>query len=170
MLDPDFGNSFFCPVCGPTPNTVVCDGTIFGFRKDLLTARFLLDSLEAISDIPPLKGSEHMDKVLIQNPKARELLLKFSGVSCDRNLKPLTQRDFTCLLVIGCLKSFTNPASRLRSLVKLQIICAQNPIELFCRSFHITCPARRKQTRLLAVTSAGLKIQYCTCHNQLPLL
>ena len=83
LLDLDFENSFLCPICGSTSNTVVCDGTMLGFRKDILTACSPHDLPEAISDKPLLKGSKHCDRVLIQKPKAQELLLKFPGISRD---------------------------------------------------------------------------------------
>ena len=122
LLDLDFENSFLCPVCGTTPNTVICDGTMLGFRKDLITACSPFDLQEAVSDEPLLKGSKHSDRVLIKKPKERELLLKCSGISRDRkrlqNPKPLSQRDFTCLqndLVKDGLESLANLLRRLRS-------------------------------------------------------
>ena len=36
LLDIDLLSSFQCPICGPCPDTVVCDGMMLGFRKDLL--------------------------------------------------------------------------------------------------------------------------------------
>ena len=36
LLCIDFAENFCCPICGPTPTTVICDGTLIGFRKDLM--------------------------------------------------------------------------------------------------------------------------------------
>lgn len=101
---------------------MVCDGTMLGFRKDLLAACSSPDPPEAITDKSLLKGSKHSDRVLIYLSKARELLLKFSGISRDRkklqNCKSLTQRDLTCLheaLVKDRLKYIAESISRLRS-------------------------------------------------------
>lgn len=57
LLDVNLAESFTCPMCGPSPNTIICDGTFIGFRKDLL------DTFE--SDTPshqadqPINGSSH---------------------------------------------------------------------------------------------------------------
>lgn len=73
LLNLDFEKSFQCPLCGPAPDTVVCDGTMLGFRKDLLTACSSPDLPEDIADKPLLRGSKHCDRVLIHTRKAREL-------------------------------------------------------------------------------------------------
>lgn len=36
LLCIDFVESFFCPICGPSPTTVICDGTLLDFQKDLM--------------------------------------------------------------------------------------------------------------------------------------
>ena len=38
LLDLKFSGNFQCPVCGCSPETIICDGTLMGFRKDLLPA------------------------------------------------------------------------------------------------------------------------------------
>ena len=63
LLDIDFAESFACPICGASPSTIICDGTLLGFRKDLL------DTLTTTSPTPqaqqPVKGSSHSRRVLI---------------------------------------------------------------------------------------------------------
>ena len=73
LLNVDFEKSFLGPVYGPEPNTVVCDGTMLGYRKDLLAACSYPDPHEAVKDKPLLKGSKHSDRVLMHSSKAREL-------------------------------------------------------------------------------------------------
>ena len=184
LLDLDFENSFLCPVCGSTPNTVVCDGTMLGFSKDLLTTCSPPDLPEAISDKPLLKDSKHGDRVLIKTAKARELLLKFSGVSRDRkrlqNQKPLTEKDFTCLqndLVKDGLKSLANIVSRLRS---------EAPNNLCPESYRAFLSELARNSPVCGLIQLGgnqdiyellhqlastdLNIRDSTCHNQLQLL
>lgn len=36
LLCIDFFESFSCPICGPSPTTVICDGTLLGLQKDLM--------------------------------------------------------------------------------------------------------------------------------------
>ena len=36
LLDINFTECFCCPLCGPSPTTVICDGTLLVFRKDLM--------------------------------------------------------------------------------------------------------------------------------------
>ena len=36
LLKIDMKSSFQCPICGDSPQVVICDGTMLGFRKDLL--------------------------------------------------------------------------------------------------------------------------------------
>ena len=38
LLDLKFSGNFQSPVCGCSPETIICDGTLVGFRKDLLPA------------------------------------------------------------------------------------------------------------------------------------
>ena len=36
LLSVNLAESFTCPICGPSPTTIICDGTLIGFRKDLI--------------------------------------------------------------------------------------------------------------------------------------
>ena len=36
LLNVDLAESFTCPICGPSPTTIISDGTLIGFRKDLI--------------------------------------------------------------------------------------------------------------------------------------
>ena len=58
LLDINWPAVFICPICGPLPSVVICDGTMLGFCKDLL---------EAFQEQPPLNnpvvsGSCHADR------------------------------------------------------------------------------------------------------------
>ena len=96
LLDIDFDESFTCPICGPSPTTIVCDGTLLGFRKDLM------DTLDNETPTPqpdkPIHGSCHANRMMLKSRKSRELLLKYSGYSrdrkCMRNPKNLTPSEF----------------------------------------------------------------------------
>ena len=98
LLDIDFTNSFQCPICAQYPDIVICDSTMLGFRKDFLALSHLDYQQE---DMPLLSGTKHKDRVLIQQPKTRQLLAKYSGITSDRkkikNPKSLTQSEFSSL-------------------------------------------------------------------------
>ena len=68
------------------------------FRKDFLTISHPDCQQE---DIPLLSGTKHKDRVLLHQPKTRNLLLKYSGITSDRkkirNPKSLTQSEFSSL-------------------------------------------------------------------------
>lgn len=95
LLAIDWSQAFLCPVCGPSPSTVICDGTLLGFRKDLL------DRLHPVPPPEPsdaIRGSKHGDRVLLRSRRSRELLLKYSGYTKDRKRqqspKELTTTEF----------------------------------------------------------------------------
>ena len=71
LLDHSPNDTFICPLCGPQPDTIVCDGTMLGFRKDLLP-RFTQP--DPVGVLPTIEGSKHVDRVLILSAKARELV------------------------------------------------------------------------------------------------
>lgn len=50
LLDIDWRENFQCPLCGPCPEVVICDGTMLSFCKDLLEA-FALNHPEHTSTI-----------------------------------------------------------------------------------------------------------------------
>ena len=93
LLDINWSESFQCLICGPTQNTVVCDGTMIGFQKD-----FLPEISSSITSTPPIVGSHQQERVLISSVKARSLLLKYSGYTKDRKClnphKELTRSEF----------------------------------------------------------------------------
>lgn len=81
LLDIDFTTSFQCPLCAQYLDTVICDGTMLGFRKDFLALSHLDSQQE---DMPVVCETKHKDRVLINQPKMRHLLSKYSGVTTDR--------------------------------------------------------------------------------------
>ena len=76
LLDVDWREAFNCHQCGLTPQIVICDGTLIGYRKEF--------SSQVIQDEKVIKGSEHGDRILLKSFKSRELLLKYSGYSKQR--------------------------------------------------------------------------------------
>ena len=96
LLDIDFTETFACPICGPSPTTIICDGTLLSFRKDPM------DTLDTETPIlqssQPIHRSCHANWVMLKSRKSRELLLKFSGYSRDRkrmcNPKNLIPSEF----------------------------------------------------------------------------
>ena len=61
-LNIDFSSIFVCRQCGPNPETVVCDGTMVGFRKNFLPA---LDNQKATTNDFLVEGSHHQNRVYI---------------------------------------------------------------------------------------------------------
>ena len=86
LVDIPFEECFICPTCGPSPNVIVCDGTMVGMRKDLLPFKHKNQPQEN-PVFPVIKGSAHVDRVLIKSKRARDMLLKYSGYRRDR--KPI---------------------------------------------------------------------------------
>ena len=46
LLNINFAETFSCPICGPSPTIIICDGTLLGFRRDLMDT---LDSDSSLS-------------------------------------------------------------------------------------------------------------------------
>ena len=82
LLNINYTESFKCPICGTYPQLVICDGTLIGFRKDLLPP--LLAEKPNMDTLVLTHGSKHNDHTFIRSPKGRELLLKYSGYTKDR--------------------------------------------------------------------------------------
>ena len=82
LLNINFTECFSCPVCGPSPKTIVCDGTLLGFRKDLMDT--FIGSSQSPQPDQPIQGSSHSSRVMLKSRKSRELLLRYSGYSRDR--------------------------------------------------------------------------------------
>ena len=119
LLDIDFESCFLCPVCRVEPSTVICDGTMLGFHKDLISHT----SAPSQPSSPILIGSKHADRVLLRSARSRELLLKYAGVTRDRKVKqpkPLSQGEMKALCSSISKDGFT-------SLVALiQRLCLQS--------------------------------------------
>jgi len=56
LIDVPFDECFICPICGPSPNVIVCDGTMVGMRKDLLPFKHKNQPQED-PVLPMIKGS-----------------------------------------------------------------------------------------------------------------
>ena len=99
-LDIAMDESFICEICGTSPKTVICDGTMIGCRKDLLPRS--TPSPQVVQT--PIKGSKHDQRTLIKTKRARELLLQYSGYSKDRKRlgcpKELSRTEFRQLCTI----------------------------------------------------------------------
>ena len=101
LLNINLAETFACPICGPSPTTIICDGTLLGFRKDLMGT---LDSDSPLPAGQPIPGSSRTDRVLLRSRKSGELLLKYSGYSrdrkCLRNPKCLTPSELKQLQLL----------------------------------------------------------------------
>lgn len=84
LLNINYAEVFHCPICGPLPSTVICDGTLLGFCKDLLNSFGTSNSPRSNNTHEPVHGSNHSGRVMLKSKKGRELLLKYSGYSRDR--------------------------------------------------------------------------------------
>jgi len=82
LLDHSPTETLICPLCGPQTDIIVCDGTMLGFRKDLLPST-QDDQPDDDGVLPTIKGSKHADRVLLHLAKSREFLLKYSGYTSD---------------------------------------------------------------------------------------
>ena len=103
LLDIYLLSSFQCPICGPCPDTVVCDGTMLGFRKDLLP---LCIPTQQNDEALTLTGTKHEQR--IRSPKCRELLLKFTGITRDRKRMPSPKY----ILHVLCIFNYSEAASQ----------------------------------------------------------
>ena len=121
LIDIPFDECFICPTCGPSPNVIVCDGTMVGLRKDLLPFNHK-NQPQDDPTLPVIKGSRHVERVLIKSKKARDLLLKYSGYRIDR--KPIahpqmvTIKEFNQLVKLLQSDGFLSLAQLLDKLEK----------------------------------------------------
>lgn len=77
LLDITFQSSFVYPICGAEPSTMICDGTMLGFRKDLISHIISSPSHPQQTSSHLVAGTNHQDRVLLKSPRSRELLLKY---------------------------------------------------------------------------------------------
>ena len=121
LIDIPFEECFICPTCGPSPNVIMCDGTMVGMRKDLLPFKHNNQPQED-PVFPVIKGSAHVDRVLIKSKRARDMLLKYSGYRRDR--KPIacpqmvTIKEFDQLVKLLRSDGFSSLAQLLDKLEK----------------------------------------------------
>ena len=114
-----FQSSFLCPVCGAEPSTMICDGTMLGFRKDLIS-HIPSPSHRQKSSNPSIAGTNHQDRVLLKSPWSHELLLRYAGITRDRKKvrspKPLTQSEMKALCSSICKDGFNSLVSLINHL------------------------------------------------------
>lgn len=100
LLDINYQECFLCPQCGRTPKTIVCDGTLIGFRKDFLS-RLSVQETKSTDSIQCVTV-RHSERVLLKTVKSRELLLQYSGYTKDRKCvkspKHLTLPQFNSMM------------------------------------------------------------------------
>lgn len=142
--DINWQESFVCPLCGPTPKVVVCDGTMISFRKDLLE-QFQVESGRAAEEEKAyISGSQHAERVLIRSQKARELLLQFSGYSRDRkrlrNPSQLTSADLQQLDRLLRAEDLSSFAEVIQRLVHENGRSSPEPYRLFLSELSRSSP------------------------------
>ena len=98
LLSINFETAFQCQICGQHPETVVCDGTMLGFRKDFLSS---CPDSQPNATLPLLTGSKHEERILLRSTRSRSLLLWYAGITADRkkmlNPEPLTATELASL-------------------------------------------------------------------------
>ena len=98
LLSINFETAFQCQVCGQHPETVVCDGTMLGFRKDFLSS---CPDSQPNATLPLLTGSKHEERILLRSTRSRSLLPRYAGITANRkkmlNPKPLTATELASL-------------------------------------------------------------------------
>ena len=67
QLDISFQSSFLCPVSGAELSKMICDGTMLGFCKDLIS-HIPSPSHPQKSTSPSIAGTNHQDRVLLKSP------------------------------------------------------------------------------------------------------
>ena len=82
LLDIDYNSSFRCQHCGDNPDTIICDATFMGFRKDLLPA--FAKQQASSRTTTPIVGSKHADRVFLNHKKSRDLLARITGIEIAR--------------------------------------------------------------------------------------
>ena len=115
---------------------------MLGFRKDLLvTTR--PESLP--EDMPLLSGTKHKNRVLISDPKACSLLLKYSGITSDRKRvrdpNNLTQSEFKLLTNAICKSGFLPLADLLTHLHSTHSLKCPEEYRVFLSEIARNSPA-----------------------------
>ena len=181
LLNINYTESFKCPICGTYPQLVICDGTLIGFRKDLLPP--LLAEKPNMDTLVLTHGSKHNDHTFIRSPKGRELLLKYSGYTKDRKRiapdKTISKTEWQnmCGLLEKDSKTFVNLIESLQR--DRDLLIAQSPYsELFaelarnsptCGIFQY-CGNHKVLEILTSITSGHLNIFDSANHTAFDLL
>ena len=180
LLDIDYNESFKCLICGTYPELVICDGTLIGFRKDLLPTLLATPNTDTIV---PTYGSKYSDRTFVCSPKGRELLLKYSGFTKDRKKitahKTISKTEWQnmCSLLEKDSKILVNLIVNLQS--DSNLLTAQSPYsELFaelarnsptCGIFQY-CGNQKVIDILTNITSGHLNIFDSANHTAFDLL
>ena len=78
LLQIDWEEDFVCPVCGPYPDTVICDGTAIGFSKKHM-AIFEEEEEEEGIQTEYIEGSRQQDRVFLTNLRIRKLVCQYGS-------------------------------------------------------------------------------------------
>ena len=180
LLNIKYNEGFKCPVCGTYPQLVICDGTLIGFRKDLLPPLLIKPNIDTLM---PTHGSKHSDHTFIHSPKGRELLLKYSGYTKDRKKIATTETISKTEWQSMCCLLEKDSKSLVDLIVSLQrdrdLLTAQTPYsELFaelarysptCGIFQY-CGNHKVLEVLASITFGHLNIFDSANHTALDLL
>ena len=85
LLCVDLAESFTCPICGLSPTTIICDGTLIGFRKDLIQS--IHDDNSHLQQGQVEKGSCHSSHIMLRSRQSRQLLQQYSGLNWERKVQ-----------------------------------------------------------------------------------
>jgi len=146
LINVPIKESFICPICGPSPETIVCDGTMIGIRKDLIPAMTATNVNSNAQPLDSIKGSVHAERILVKTKKGRELLLKFSGYTKDRRCitqpQQLSTKEFHQLCQILCLDGFEALSQLIERIVKESgKLTASKPYRKFLAEIARNSPA-----------------------------
>ncbi|XP_078614406.1 uncharacterized protein LOC144883690 [Branchiostoma floridae x Branchiostoma japonicum] len=74
LLDIDYSKGFMCPLCGPAPKVIICDGTALSFRRELLPWQQVLGESDSGTETA-YPGSSHRDRVFSSQQPTRNARL-----------------------------------------------------------------------------------------------
>lgn len=146
LIDINWNCSFQCPECGPTPSTVICDGTFLGMRKDLIPS-LLYNSEE--THTKPISGTMLKDRIYVVDSKTRKLLRVFSGIQVTKGIKGKRKITYTGALskqqykelMKKLVKEVPILASLIETLVEeTNVYIAPDPYKQFFFELSLTSP------------------------------
>ena len=140
LLNVDYVTAFKCNECGDQPETIICDATCIGIRKDFLP--MFSPGIDSSTEFK-VEGSNHRDRVMIKTPKVRNTILDLckDGLNCDAFqsvLEELTLEGNDALVNVLTKFSKTDDSNGMVSLPKVYNefigeLCKNSPVSSLCQ-------------------------------------